>query len=293
MTSRTVGWASALPGGSSLGRAALVLVSLAGALGAAGCSRDGGTLSAERAKTLAASVARAAEADVEEVRKGLPEGAKRLEPLFEKADPDAATAREGLETARAKVQDLRVAKSTFFAVVGRDGVVLRNDRDQDSMAGKPVFQAFPGLRAALEGRYVEARGDLPEAAGVKGRGDGQWVAGAPIRAGGEVRALYVTGWSWSSYAYRLENHARSLVRGEQKEPLVYVYVVVGDQAFGAPVSPDVNAKAILALDPLGKAAADGAFSSPLTIEGRDFGLATQTVPALGEKVAVAVLRSET
>lgn len=257
------------------------------------CSRDGGQRSAELAKPLAASVARAAESDVEEIRKGLPEGAKRLGALYEKGEPDAATAREALETARGKVQDLRVAKSTFFAVVSREGVVLRNDREQDAMAGKPIFPAFPGLRGALEGAYVEARGDLPEAAGVRGRGDGQWVAAAPIRAGAEVRGLYVTGWSWSSYAYRLENHARSEIRGEGKQPLVYVYVVVADQAFGAPVSPDVNGRAILALDPLGKAAPDGSFVSPLTIEGRDFGLAAQKVPALGDRVAVAVLRSET
>lgn len=257
------------------------------------CSRDGGQLSAERAKPLAASVARAAESDVEEIRKGLPEGSKRLAPLFEKGEPDAAAAREALETARAKVQDLRIAKSTFFAVVSREGIVLRNDREQDAMAGKPIFPAYPGLRAALEGGYVEARGDLPEAAGVRGRGDGQWVAAAPIRAGAEVRGLYVTGWSWSSYAYRLENHARGEVRGEGKQPLVYVYVVVADQVFGAPVSPDVNGQAILALDPLGKAAPDGSFASPLTIEGRDFGLAAQKVPALGDRVAVAVLRSET
>ncbi len=166
------------------------------------------------------------------------------------------------------------------------------------MAGKNAFKSFPELKQALSGKYVETRGSMPEAAGVNGP-DGQWVAAAPIVVEGKTRGLYISGWSWASYAYRLENAIRSKVKSEvlnnssKKEPLIYVYVVVGDQAFGAPVSPEVNAKAILDEKPLEHAQGDAVFAKNVEITGRDFGLAVQRVPALGKDVAVAVLRSET
>ena len=108
---------------------------------------------------------------------------------------------------------------------------------------------------------------------------------------GQVRGLYVTGWSWSAYAYRLENQLRSQVRsglGEgDKEPLVYVYMVVEKEVYGAPVSPDVNARAVKERN----------FKTPakleLEITGRAFGMAYAPAPAFGPDVGIAVLRSET
>jgi len=256
-------------------------------------------LSQSKAAEHVASLVETATGDVQEIKNGLPEGAKHLAKLFEGgAAPkdDLPAVREALDKARNKVQDLRVAKSTFFALVDDQGTVLRNDQDQDLMAGKNAFQSFPGLKAALDGKYVETRGSMPEAAKVKGT-DGQWVAAAPIRVGDKTRALYATGFSWSAYAYRLENSLRSSVRSSmpanKKEPLIYVYVVVDKQVFGAPVSPEVNAQAIATGDPLAKAQGDAVFSSVIEITGRDFGLGIKRAPALGAEVAVAVLRSET
>lgn len=256
-------------------------------------------LSQSKAAEHVASLVETATGDVQEIKNGLPEGAKHLAKLFEGgAAPkdDLPAVREALDKARNKVQDLRVAKSTFFALVDDQGTVLRNDQDQDLMAGKNAFQSFPGLKAALDGKYVETRGSMPEAAKVKGT-DGQWVAAAPIQFGDKTRALYATGFSWSAYAYRLENSLRSSVRSSmpanKKEPLIYVYVVVERQVFGAPVSPEVNAQAIATGDPLAKAQGDAVFSSVIEITGRDFGLGIKRAPALGSDVAVAVLRSET
>jgi hypothetical protein len=111
-----------------------------------------------------------------------------------------------------------------------------------------------------------------------------------------VHGLYVTGWSWSAYAYRLETALRSQLGSEleanAKMPLAYVYVVVEKSAFGAPVSPDVNAKAIAELDPLAKGGPQPQ-TYQLEITGREFGLAVVRVPELGERVGIAVLRSET
>lgn len=251
------------------------------------------------AREHARELAKTAAADVAELRSGLPQGARQLEQFYANAGPleDAQQARRALNKVRDGVQDLRVAKSTFFALAGKDGVVIRTDQDQDLMAGKNLFSAFPALRAALAGSHVETRGSLPEAAGVRGRPDGQWISAEPLKKGGEVQALYVTGWSWSAYAYRLENAIRTSVRAkngaEAKMPLLYVYVIVEGAVYGAPISPAINAEAIKNQAPLSKLGSDGSFATQLEITDRDFGLAAQKVGELGDKVAVAVLRSET
>lgn len=257
-------------------------------------------LSAEQAAGQVALLVKTVAADVAEIRQGLPLGAPFLAPLFEGTKPpaeDPQGARRALEKARDKVQDLRVAKSTFFAVTDVTGLVIRNDQEQDQMVGKSLLAAFPELKAALQGGYVETRGSMPEAAGVKGRADGQWVAASPVKKGADVVGLYVTGWSWASYARRLEEALNANLRGQLKEgakkPLTYVYVLVDKDAFGTPISPDVNAKAIVAQGPIGKVPASGPVSYELEIDGREFGLAEMRAPELGKEIAIAVLRSET
>jgi len=265
---------------------------------ATGCTKET-QKSAAAAKEHVLELAKAAREDVRQIRTGLPQGATQLEsilPAPDKGEVDAPTAREALEKTRNKVQDLRVAKSTFFALVSPAGLVIRNDQPQDRMVGKDLLGSFPGLRSALTGGYVEARGAMPEAAEVRGRPDAQWVAAAPVGRP-TARVLYVTGWSWSGYAYRLENAVRSMVRGAttdvQKVPLLYAYVVVGPDVYGAPVSPDVNAKAIREQSLLGKLHGVEPLSVELDITGRGFGLGAVLVPELGSDVAIVVLRSET
>jgi hypothetical protein len=120
--------------------------------------------SAELSKTKAGEHARAlakiVEADVAEVRAGLPEGAKHIAKRYVDANPadDPEQARLALEKARSAVQDLRVAKSTFFALVTKDGIAIRTDQEQDSMAGKNLFSPFPELRKASAGAHAETAG---------------------------------------------------------------------------------------------------------------------------------------
>jgi hypothetical protein len=266
---------------------------------ALGCTKTG-EVSKQKARGHVELLAKAATIDVEEVRKGLPLGAKQLEKFFaqEKPGENASEAKESLELARNRVQDLRTAKSTFFLVADKAGSVLRSDLEHDALAGKNLLASFPALAAANAGKYVEGRGSMAEAAGVKGRSDGQWVAAIPVMKGSDVAGIYATGWSWSAYAYRLENQLRSTVKSEakeaqSKEPLVYVYVVVENEVFGAPISPDVNAKAIKESGLMGRASGESVVDVAQEIEGRDFGLALRRVPALGPDVAIAVVRSET
>ena len=286
---------------SPLAPLALFCLSLISAPLIASC-KDTTKLSKEKAAAHVTFLAETMKKDVEEVRKGLPPGAEVLGASLKSdaavmTDPKAA--RRALEEARRKVQDLRVAKSTFFALVDSSGVVVRNDQEQDRMVGHSLFAAFPAL-VDSKTRYVETSGSMPEASGVRApRADGQWVAAAPVRVDGETKGAYATGWSWSAYAYRLEFALRSQIRSElmgktgEKEPLIYVYVVVGKAAYGAPVSPEVNVKTIADLDPLPRTKGDEVFSQSLEVTGRSFGLAVKRATDVGPDIAVAVLRSET
>ncbi len=265
------------------------------ALAALGCKRSS-ELSAQKCREHLALLSGAAAEDVAELRRGLPAGAQHLREYFAAAKfDDAAAARAALDTARNKVQDLRVAKATFFALVDSGGIVIRSDQGSDLLAGKNLFAAFPELRGALQGGYRETRGEMAEAARVKGK-DGQWVAAQSVDVAGAVKGLYVAGWSWSAYAYRLENalrsHARSALKGTEHEPLIYVYMAVDKDVFGAPASPLVNAQVIRDKNFFASSAA-----APVTAEaeitGRDFGIGFQRAPILGENVAIVVLRSET
>lgn len=265
-----------------------------------GCSRNADT-SVGESRRHALMLVETAKQDVDELRRGLPEGARHLAQAYQaKVAPkdDLTQVRAELERARGKVQDLRVAKSTFFALAERDGTILRTDREPDMMSGKNLFLAYPTLKTALQGKLVEGRGSMAEASGVRGQKDGQFVMAVPVSVGSEVQGIYATGWSWSAYAYRLENALRSEFRtdlkdAKVKEPLIYVFVVVDDAVYGAPVSPRVSAEAIQKLSPLTKATGQTVFSLPLEITGREFGLAVLRAPSLGQNVAIAVLRSET
>lgn len=269
-------------------------------LSAVSC-KDSQKASIEQASAHVTKLAELARADVAEIRNGLPGAEAHLQAVFASPTPprdNLEEVRGAVLRARDKVADLRVAKSTFFALVDPSGVVLRNDQDQDLMAGANLFQAFPELKRALDGQYVETRGSMPEASGVKGRADAQWAAAQPVRVEGAVKGLYVTGWSLSAYAYRLEFYLRGQLRAQiagtqEKLPLVYVYVITGDQVYGAPVSPEVNAEAIRKLAPLSKVQGEAVFTAAVEITDRDFGLAVKATPALGPQTGVAVLRSET
>lgn len=276
----------------------LVLASLLTCISA--CTRSVDT-SVAKAKQHVSMLVGVTVADVEELQKGLPEGAEHLRSLYQSnasAKDDLGEVRKQLDRARNQVQDLRIAKSTFFALVDRDGLVLRSDREPDLMAGKSLFDRFPDVRQVLNANTVVSRGSMPEAAGLKGRPDGQYVLAVPVSKEQQVVGVYVSGWSWSAYAYRLQNALSGAIRDDKtneraKEPLVYVYLVVDESVFGAPTAPEVNAIAIQKQSALTKIKGEEVLSMPLEVTGRDFGLAVQLAPSLGPNVAVAVLRSET
>lgn len=271
---------------------------------AAGCT-DAAKVSEGKAVAHAERLAKLADDDVEEVRRGLPAGAKSLGPAWAgKKDTvlDPSVARKALDRARDENRDLSIAKSTFFALTDEKGTVLRSDQEPDILAGKSLVGSYPDLAKALAGEAIETRGSMPETAGARTGGDEQWVAAAPVRdADGKLRGIYASGWSMRRFAYHLEEALKSdmtseaLRAGDQhvKLPLVYVFVIAGPKVYGAPVTPLVNAETLQKLDLMSKTSGDTTYHQTIEITGRGFGLAARRAPRMGADIGVAVLRSET
>jgi hypothetical protein len=279
---------------------AYTAVAFAVAASVAGCE-DSRAVSEQRATEAVTQLLPVVKRDVEQVRKGLPEGAAKLGTLLE-ADPgqNLPGLQRAIQSARGQVNDLNVAKSTFFSFADTSGTVLRSEADPDLLAGKSVFAAFPELKKAADpgSGNVEVFGEMQEMRGLRAGQDYQWVVAHPVKdAGGQVKGIFVTGWSFRRFAYHLEETAKgNLLEAAQKEsrkkvPLIYVFVVKGKKAYGAPVTPDVNAQAVESLDLISKTAS-GPFRGSVDITGRVFGVAAQRTPELGDDAALAVIMSE-
>ncbi|MDC3957672.1 hypothetical protein [Polyangium jinanense] len=238
--------------------------------------------------------------DAAQVRRGLPEGAKKLGEVVD-SDPGAnlVALQKAVRGARASVKDLDIAKSTFFTFVDTTGIALRSEADPDLLAQKSVLSSFPSLKKALEpsAGVVEAWGEMQEMRGVRTGPDTQWVVAHPVKdKEGQVKGMFVTGWSFRRFALHLEEMAkrelldRAAREKQKKVPIVYVFLVRDGKAYGAPVTPDVNAQAIEGLD-LANKTQSGPFRGALEITNRSYGIAAQRMPDLGEGTILSVMAS--
>jgi len=269
---------------------------------APGCT-DKGKVSETKAQEHIEVLAKLADEDVEQLRQGMPRGAKALGELWEKEEegkaPEPEILRRRLDKVRDADRDLALAKSTFFAILDKEGTVIRSNQDPDNLVGKSMLTSFPELRRVLAGEYVETFGVMPELQGSRTGPDEQWVVGAPIRnEQGEVIAAFVSGWSLERYAFRLEHQLRTDVtreaeqQGSGKVPLTYAFVFRGDRVYGAPITPEVNEEALQKLD-LPAATKDGVvFHGQLEITGRKYGVAARRIDKLGSDAGIALIRSE-
>lgn len=272
------------------------------ALALTGGCKNKGKVSAEGARTSLDGLTALVEKDVVEIERGLPEGSKKVAAELPKdAEPrsDLPRVRRALLKIRREVPDLLVAKSTFFALVDDKGIAIRNDLEQDVMAGKDVVAAYPDLRKALEGSpFVSTTGTFPSATPPP-RPDKEWVAAVPVKgAEGKVVAILVTGWTFRRFAFHLQESMRReiseklLKDGETgKLPLLYTFVFDSSGVYGARETPEVNEKAMKDLDVLGKTAG-GPTGGTITITDREYGWAAARTPKLGPDVGIAILRSE-
>ncbi|HSO00827.1 MAG TPA: hypothetical protein VLS89_21195 [Candidatus Nanopelagicales bacterium] len=276
----------------------LLLLALCSLL-AAGC-KDQGKVAQQYAADLIGKLASVATEDVTQVRRGLPAGAKKVGEMID-PDPGAnlVALRKALEVGRASDKDLVVSKVTFFSFADPTGTVLRSEGDPDMLAGKPVLPTFPDLKKALapESGLVEVFGHMQEMRGVRNGPDEQWVVAHPVKdAGGQVKGMLVTGWSFRAYARRLQEAGKremiELAKREKlkNDPLVYAFVWRGGKVYGEAVTPDVNTEAVEKLDLAAKTTA-GPWSGTVEITGRSYGVAAQRVPELGPDAGVAALVS--
>jgi hypothetical protein len=279
---------------------AFALVSLlASCFAASGC-KDPGKESATRAARDAADLAALVDKDVGEIERGLPEGAKKLAPLVASgADPkqDPAGVRRGLQRVRRDVMDLGIAKSTFFALADPSGVAIRNDLEEDVMAGQNLFSIFPALAKARDG-FVTATGAFPNAT-TKNGPDKDWIAGIGVkREDGSTGAVFVTGWTYRFFARHLQESLKDLLTDQAKKsgdegkvPVFYVAVFDATGVYSTPLTPQVDEKA-LADQSLVDKTASGPAQGSLVITDRAFGWAAVRTPRLAPNTGIVVLRSE-
>lgn len=239
--------------------------------------------------------------DVAQVRRGLPEGAAKLGKLLgADAGADLGGLQRSIASARAGVNDLQFAKSTFFTFVDKSGVAVRSEADPDLLATKSVFSALPKLAKSVEEGtkdVVEDYGELKDVH-IRAGNDFTWAAAYPVKDDkGEVKGAFVTGWTMRGLAYHLEEMTkREVVEAAKKEgkksvPVIYVFVLRGKKAYGAGQTPDVNTQAVEGLDLLSKAQ-NGNYTTTLDITGRTFGVAAARTPEYAEDMGVAIIASE-
>jgi hypothetical protein len=238
--------------------------------------------------------------DLGEVERGLPEGARRLAPLLaDGADPhqDLAGVRKALMRIRRDVIDLMVAKSTFFALADANGVAIRNDLEEDVMAGKDLLPIFPALAKARDG-YATGTGAFPGPSSPNGP-DEDWIAASPVKRGdGTTGALLVTGWSYRYFARHLQEALKTRLIDAAKAggatgkvPIFYVALFDKAGVYSAPTTPAVDEQALAGQDLVGRTAG-GPVQGTLTITDRAFGFAAARTPRMAPDTGVAVLRSE-
>jgi hypothetical protein len=262
--------------------------------------KEQGSESTPRASRDVAQLAGFVDKDVAEIERGLPDGAKQLAPLVANgADPrqDIAGVRRALLRVRREVMDLNVAKSTFFALADPSGVAIRNDLEEDVMAGQNVITIFPVLAKARDG-FVTATGIFPNAS-TKNGPDKDWIAGTPVkRADGSTGALFLTGWTYRYYSRHLQESLKSPLLDEAKAagnegklPVYYVAVFDKTGVYPAPTTPQVDEKALADLDLVAKTAA-GSIQGSVNITDRVFGYAATRTPKLAPDTGIVELRSE-
>jgi hypothetical protein len=275
-----------------------LFIGLAGAL-SEGC-KDRGKESAARANEDTLALAQLVNTDVGEVERGLPVGAAKFAAIFapgasdELKDPSVLKKR--LLATRREVPDLVVAKSTFFALADDKGVALRNDLETDVMAGTNLVTIFPALAPALGGQYVETSGGFPQ---TRAHNDRDWIAAAPVkRPDGSVGGLYLTGWTYRTFARHLEEtRKRDLTEALRdagrsgQMPILYIGVFDQDGVYMAPLTPPVDEEALATMK-LSDKTANGQASGTLNLTDRDFGWSAIRAPKLGPQAGIVVLRSE-
>lgn len=234
--------------------------------------------------------------DTEQVRKGMPEGAKLLGKRMP-ADPlgNRAELQTAIKAARENVKDLMYAKSTFFSFATTEGVVLRSEIDPDRLVDQNVLKVYPDLKKALEPNagLVEAYGEMDALRGVKRGNDIAWVvAHAVPGADDKPQGLFLSGWSMRLYIGFVQDAIRTKLeestKGKSDQVEIYLFMLKGKNAYGHPEAPDVHMEEILKMDIVSKLGS-GTFTGKAELEGKTWGVVAKKAPMFGDDAAIAAI----
>ncbi len=278
--------------------ASLGLVALATLSSSLACT-PAGKVSEKHAEAHSRSLAELAKKDVLEIDRGLPDGARKLAPLFAKGDDPRSNlpgVRKELMRIRRDVPDLLTSKATFLALADGKGIAIRNDLEEDAMAGKNLIEIFPDLSKARDA-CVATVGAFPGPAKPAGP-DRDYIAACPVKnPEGATVGLLVTGWPYRSFARHLQESLKREITEQTraadpgKLPILYVGVFDRAGVYMAPLTPKVDEDELVTLNLVEKTAS-GHAQGVVTVTDRAFGWSADRVEKLGPDTGVVVLRSE-
>ncbi len=266
-----------------------------------GCKRQE-RIHEEGARAQVQFLTKTVESDVQELERGLPQGALRFRIFLasktvvgHKLEELPQEVRRELGTIRRENVDLTIAKSTFFGLANETGVFVRSNLDSETLAGKNLFESAPDLRRSHHQPFVSCMATFDP---LQRKEERYWLATSAVKDEQEVvRAYYVTGWSLRAYALRLQEALKSELASKARTthtldriPVFYLGVFEGPNVVTAPQTPSVDDDALKKLN-LSERTQGGPTSGVLTITQRLFGYAAERTPKLGANVGVAVLYS--
>lgn len=234
--------------------------------------------------------------DADQIRKGLPEGTAILvKHLEEDPGSDPHGLQRAITTARGGVHDLVVAKGNFFVFVDPAGTMLRSEATPDIAAGMSLTKDVPDAKKFLDAKagLVEVYGYSEGLRWANKGGDLQWIVGHPVVRKDKLLGAFITGWSLRRYADYLEADVRrdlTDAAGGKAIPLVYVFVIKDNTAYGGRITPDVNTEAMTKLE-IGDKVKAGDFKTNITLDARTYAVTAKKVEAL-PGVTLAVMLSE-
>ncbi len=264
-----------------------------------GCKEDA-KISAQKAADQATWAEKQNEDDVAKIATGLAGAAKEFAPLYANgADPhaDPQEVRATLFRARKDVPELNAAKTTFSVLVDSQGVGIRNDLEQDSMAGANLFATFSNLKN-MKGPFATATGVL-KGESPASQNDKTWVGAVPVtKSDASTGGYYLTGYTFRQYAFQLQDAMKQKMNDDlakrndhAKLPVFYLMLFDSSGVYGPPMTPEVNESIVKDLDLVNKTATAPA-QGVVNISDRDFGYAATRLPSFGADIGVVVLRSE-
>jgi hypothetical protein len=227
-------------------------------------------------------------------RKGLAYGADRIAAGFVRVtgvqqEVEMRQVLKLLRSPKRGVPELVISPMSFMAVVGKDGVCIARDIDQDKMKGLNLAKLFPSVASALAGTASAAVSEFPSTE-PGGKPSVTYVMAAPAHYRGEVVGSLVIGIPLWRLQQQITKQLQMELAG--KNPVViWAYVYRGDELFSHG-TPDTLDKLVPdgAARRAGLATSPGGFTGALQQLGFWYGYGVRPLRVLGPDLGVVLFR---